>query len=104
MPITAKHSPTPWKVVTDRMGTFVEAPSLMIGSLQAPSTVARVDYGSPLTYPENAAHIVRCVNAHDALVAALETCIDGLLHFVDDDGNNCIQDARAALASARGTA
>lgn len=48
----------------------------------------------------NARRIVRCVNAHDDLVAALEAMAD---HIEDAVGNcHLLKQARAALAKARG--
>lgn len=53
----------------------------------------------------NAALIVRAVNAHDALVEALEAALATLEEWQADDGQGddaAILNARAALALARG--
>ena len=54
--------------------------------------------------------IVRAVNAHDALVEALEAMVDNLVQladsgdagFWDAEDQECVKQARAALALARG--
>jgi hypothetical protein len=59
------HSPTPWKIdcghVLDAINNEIPFPD---AAYRCPSPLERV----------NATHIVRCVNAHDELVAALEEC------------------------------
>ena len=61
--------------------------------------------GSVILYPtpELAAHIAKCVNSHDALVAALEEILDyrgGAANALDDE--YVVERARAALAKAQG--
>lgn len=75
-PMSTKHSPTPWTVVHGLDGTYIEAPPEPLGKVMCRHTVARCDYGTVVRYRENAAHAVRCVDAHDALVAALEALTD----------------------------
>jgi hypothetical protein len=59
------HSPTPWSV-----GKYV--PELVRDAKDnGVASCARLGDGNE---EANAAHIVRCVNAHDALVAALKEC------------------------------
>jgi len=93
---TATHTPTPWRVgghcqpfqivhsVRIANGTFVN------------DSVAYV----PETreeYEANAAHIVRCVNAHDRLVAALRIAMSVIkAHHAESDVR--LKDARALLA------
>jgi len=70
------------------------------------------DGDSPGLATVDAAHIVRCVNSHDALVAALEDCLTyAKLHWSDSQGTfgaevtrSRIEKANAALALAKGTA
>jgi hypothetical protein len=64
-----QHTPTPWKVYRTTDGNSV----LGIGDKDG---VGITDprfalWGDPAEAAANAAHIVRCVNAHDALVAVL---------------------------------
>lgn len=50
----------------------------------------------------NAAHIARCLKAHDALVEALEQALSESSYDSDEGPASWIGDARAALALARG--
>jgi len=65
---TAKHMPTPWKVKrqSETSEWIVTSPANHF-EWEFVVTTAHRDYESKA----NAAHIVKCVNAHDALVAAL---------------------------------
>jgi hypothetical protein len=60
--------------------------------------------------PEDAAYIVLCVNAHDAIVGALRELIDDAdnsgvtAHFKGRGFDESIEKARAALAKAEGGA
>lgn len=100
MPDNTEHSPTPWYirdgvVVTsepaDRDGKFV-------GDCPLLSTCPRQS--------ANFQYVVRCVNAHDTLVAALESgisAIESLVSLGRVPANNAgLRDMRAALASAKG--
>lgn len=86
MPIPAKHSP-----------------ALAVHNLRnrIAATKPLVPYLDCVDVPIYDAETL--LKERDGLIAALEECLDELRHFVDDDGNNCIQAARAVLASARGT-
>ena len=107
---TAAHTPTPWEAccwdirdvpsINDRGG--------MSGGLMIATTR---DSGHHVDQTANAAHIVRCVNVHDDLVAALRFCVDALqasetcLRSWNQRGGplnseKAIFDARAALAKA----
>lgn len=134
--MSAKHSPTPWRVVID--GTCSAAWPHVLGADQDDdscdeaiaeldaSHVERSTRGAPGTCKEkpqrfkpskghervmaNAQHIVQCVNAHDALVAALEAFLrapsigsggPGSVTLVVQDFN--MRAARTALAIARGS-
>jgi hypothetical protein len=90
--MTAQHTPTPWQVITVRGATQVSGNGKIIASIVQPAEA-------------NAAHIVRCVNAHDELVAALQLAqkvLDALA--LDDDCTEGQPEAahavRAALAKA----
>lgn len=97
--MTTKHSPTPWRVVSTPRAVVVDVNgfSVDVGRDQQPET--------------NAAHIVACVNAHPALVAALEACETRLSDVIayHDARNNSVDDAvvaardaaRAALAATK---
>ena len=67
--------------------------------------------GYPLAHgadEEDAAHIVKCVNAHDGLVEALNTAVEVTLDYIeinnlsDADANHWLKEAQAALAKAQG--
>jgi hypothetical protein len=57
-----KHTPTPWKVMRRDSGWDIKA-----GSREVAVVFSRGDD----VQQANAAHIVRCVNSHEALVQAL---------------------------------
>ena len=77
------HTPTPWTVTFAKRGGDVWLYS--------------VDGALDEHHEDNARRIVLCVDAHDDLVAALEA-------LLDDDGLANREDARAALAAAKGSA
>ena len=90
------HTATPWHVNAISGARIVGDASVKADKYHingANCTVARV------YRPHDAAHLVHCVNAHAALVAALRSFMR--CHF---DGCNCAQcdEARAALAAATG--
>lgn len=79
-----KHSKTPWNVViippTSKLRQDTGATMVRTNS----GTMAIDCMRSGFTFDEsaaNAAHIVRCVNSHDALVAALELARD----YINDE-------------------
>lgn len=97
MTTATNHTPTPWRI-GDAGRTVFGPPN----GNPSPETVAH-------TSRANAAHIVRCVNGHDALVAALRD----LTRYVDayEYGRKWagrphaeMDAARAALAAAKGAA
>lgn len=109
----AEHSPTPW-VVSDHMED-TPATHLRIWSPQDKSieawpevAVCYADDDLPIQEMEaNAEHIVRCVNAHDELVAALKWISDVPdINEYHPRGNAIAemrQRAKDALRSARGS-
>jgi len=88
-----KHTPTPWT----QDDTVITRNSRVIASVRDLCTDSQL--------PEdraNAAHIVRCVNAHDELVAALRNLVDETDHSIAKGGTLMVtlDAARAALAKA----
>lgn len=69
---TVKHTPAPWTAHMNSSYWQIDADDFgQIGDLCA-SSAAGPEYGCSLELGEaNAKHIVKCVNAHDALVTAL---------------------------------
>jgi hypothetical protein len=95
--ITATHTPTPWRVTdadccTD--GDDVKA-TILADSGRLICHIDR-DYRAPAE--ANAAHIVRCVNAHDELIAALRYALD----CAERGDVTDMQPVRDALARAKG--
>jgi hypothetical protein len=104
----SEHTPTPWAAVRCERadGRYMRS---IIGSLAIEPNIdpdgTFHDTGATVCtiyHEANAEHIVRCVNAHEELIAALEQAYDLL-----GDGSNlvwCHIDARirSALACARG--
>jgi hypothetical protein len=81
------HTPTPWKQLNKGMVATSDE-SAVVG------TFHNANGG-----PDNAAHIVRCVNAHDELVAALASIENWATHAAEGTLLRTIYDeARAALA------
>jgi hypothetical protein len=69
--MTTNHTPTPWYASF----AYGNGSALHVGGmiLQGPQCLTKIE--PPMdadTLQANAAHIVRCVNAYDELVAALE--------------------------------
>jgi hypothetical protein len=98
------HTPTPWRVSNGTTGRY-----------RSPTTTIAVDHASGVEQTvatmagisaskADAAHIVRCVNSHDALVAALRALLDentGGSHGLPAYHADVIA-ARAALAKVEG--
>jgi len=89
-----KHTPTPWAAggsVIEREGETIAQAFRMTGC--------------PIDQPVvNAAFIVRAVNSHDQLVAALREAIE-IIQAIDQTDNTCdaridVSEFRAALAAA----
>lgn len=70
--MTQSHTPTPW--------TYREA--IILGSTRKQWVVEDADKErticGQILNEENAAHIVRCINSHDALVEALNDAIQAI--------------------------
>ena len=111
----SKHTPTPWRVSQEMYGID----NMRVEGVEAQregyvEPVANCGYGAGCA--ENAAHIVKCVNAHDALVEALEalmpyvprswvayTGINLSPALLDSPDAQAAIKARAALALAKGS-
>jgi hypothetical protein len=73
-----KHTPTPWVAWKDtyiyRIGHMFNRPDGEVAcDIVASTTTPEVS-----TQAENAAHIIKCVNAHDELVTIAEFVVDHL--------------------------
>tara|TARA_R110000868_G_scaffold151523_2_gene376051 strand:+ start:499 stop:807 length:309 start_codon:yes stop_codon:yes gene_type:complete len=99
------HTKTPWQVAAQgkieglnfagcRVKSIVQHSDSAAGSIT--TTVAEI------IGEDDAAHIVRCVNSHDALVAALELVLEYRVPKINPLSDAAILSARAALALARG--
>src|SRR5208282_3626924 len=96
------HTPTPWQVnlTSPNAGTF----KLTDADGEFISYLARSRYHDDREDPEaeaDAAHIVHCVNTHDALVAALRSLHDAW-GADSKTVSKALVEARAALAAAEG--
>ena len=83
-----KHTPTPWAVDHDAISAQGQHIAGCIG----------LDGDDYATQKANAAHIVRCVNAHDDLVSALQMVCDSGVALADSIEKAMLD----ALAKARG--
>lgn len=87
-----KHTPTPWNFEGRAVYSQTEGEDICI-----------VDSGNRKVDVANAAHIVRCVNSHEALVKALEDCVrifENELSGLAVIGPE-LRQARAAVAAAK---
>lgn len=109
------HTPTPWRIyhLGNREGTAISGNVPTSENLATHKRIdSRILYGGDIAFcygdqhETDAAHIVRCVNAHDALVAdnerlraALRDCVAELEAYEQDRAQRdmCAR-ARAALA------
>lgn len=83
----AVHTPTPWRYFKQGDGTRFH---LTARTSDKPGN-SFDDFGQiDIQHEANAAHIVRCVNAHDQLIEALQA-------LVDDDAD-ALKDATTLLA------
>ena len=102
--MNAKHTPTPWSIVPQNDGSSIIAKMHEDASKGFRIVChAWLRRDSQAEDQANAAFIVRAVNAHDDLVAALSNLV-----AIIEDGNKATTEsssyacARAALAKARG--
>lgn len=103
------HTPTPWKfaqesidpewaIVTDADGNIIAN----VNSETGPDIPPLVSTKMPRD--ANAAHIVHCVNNHDALLQALKAVIDATASYYQYDtaGRPWLKQALDAIAQAEG--
>lgn len=94
-----KHSPTPWRVDGDAVVAHGGGPDLVALS---PANDGWEESGA--MFAANAEHIVRCVNAHDDLVAGLKSAVESLESLVRlgriPASSKGLRDAKEALAKA----
>lgn len=86
--MNAQHTPTPWRLMPKHnryiAGRNEAGIDVIIADTGAESVAAHKQRAI-----DNAAHIVKCVNSHDALVAALRKLRD---LAKDSDGSNLPRD------------
>ncbi len=85
---TTNHTPTPWYVETTAV---YDAKNLLV-------TDTCFTGGRPGPNRANAAHIVKCVNAHDELVAALRSVITAADEVGPKTWSMAVAEVRAALS------
>jgi hypothetical protein len=94
-------TPTPWMVE----GSIYEHMAAEIVSVSPARGIAQIwKHGNAVA---DAAHIVRCVNAHETLCAALNAISesDGPDHYTTGEGHaRCIEIARRAVETLKGAA
>jgi len=93
--VNSKHTPTPWHVVDKPDSDWLDVESEHMGVCRLP----RDRFASG-----DAAMIVRAVNAHDDLVAALRNLLHEARHFGNPEMDVAKDAAEAALAKAEGGA
>lgn len=105
------HTPGPWKVNASGLGhggpwDRIEIETCEPGGGTVVATVNKmISAGSA-----NAAFIVRAVNSHDDLLAALKACLDWHIELVNSgdagfwnaEDDDCVKQARAAISKATG--
>lgn len=103
----AGHTPTPWQ--NGEHSVYVWSKDGNVCACGHPTASPQVRYteagcGDGLhAAVDNARHIVRCVNSHDDLLAALQKCVAELEHVLGPDKwFPCMDEARAAIAKAKG--
>ena len=90
------HSELPWRV--DKTGDIVAQDNMYIANMDIPERHGVHNFN-------NAEYIVRCVNAHDELIAELEKCVGEFCAIgftMKYDNTEALKSIRAALAKARG--
>ena len=111
----ATHTPTPWKITRPHPDPETAAYLVEIfpafGGFDGPQSSQAIAYlycaKAGTTQAANADLIVRAVNHHAALIAALEQClpfVDRIRASSGGDGNLTALNARAAIAAAKGGA
>lgn len=70
----SKHTPTPWNA--EELQSPERGHRISIHNANTGDYVAQVNFAADPQAKANAAHIVRCVNLHDALVDALKGLLE----------------------------
>jgi hypothetical protein len=80
-----KHTPTPWKAIRSSSFWDIDPVNRKDGDPHSIGNVCSSDPDDSTGLQEaNAAFIVKCVNAHDELVKALESALKNLRHHSGD--------------------
>ena len=101
--MTTNHTPAPWYADTE-LATCAVLPAgtddwrFAVAVCQPPNYHPSGIAAANAESRANAAHIVRCVNAHDELVAALQRCATALALYGQPSAEGAVKQARAALA------
>lgn len=94
-----KHTATPWRTKESGLDFYIQGDAIRKGRRENICTI-------PSDFKRGAANaefIVRAVNSHEALVKALDDCVNAMYADNPADGwLEIIQAGRAALAQARG--
>ena len=97
--MTTKHSPTPWRIDVDCAdGTAIVCPRKG-GDIVALSPGVEGWEDSAELWPANAAHIIKCVNLHDELIAAIKGARE-ILRAEARCGSTAASDASIVLLGA----
>lgn len=100
-----KHTPTPWKIENQKGknlgGMIMQQPPYIVS--QKGNAVCSMGGGSVFyeNAEANAAFIIRAVNSHGELLAALKTARSIILHDIDETEADCCQ-IDNAIAKAEG--
>ena len=101
----AKHTPTPWKAPLGR-GKTPRFHIQTTAGYQIASTpeLKHGLFADNEAHEANAAHIVKCVNAHDGLVAFVKQIVDRFEREYPSDSlcDEILSDAKAHLAKIGG--
>lgn len=105
------HTPTPWCISygqdqkTGEVAEYVSAEGRNMHGIKLATPWVEDAWDEDPEAKANARFIVKAVNSHDELVAALEGLVtpDNSLPLTANAYDNAIDNARQALATARGT-
>ena len=96
--MTQRHTPTPWDIAAHMTYTIADAQGRVIASTRTLSFLNTEEAIS------NARFIVQAVNAHEALLAALQVLVvtPHILYYLEANDPMALEQARAAIAKAKG--
>lgn len=107
MNMETKHTPTPFEARSMTSNGYQESAKVIFDNNG--NEVCRIDYRLMETgsdgikkSEENASFIVRACNSHESLVSVLEWALSQIEDDLDLDHQAAFENARAALALARG--